>query len=208
MTTPAPPGDSTASGRPAPPPRAGITSAIGSRLAALLLGAASIAWTASPLRHTGLAATALVFAIIAVAGGALRLAFADIPVPDGAYFVNGWLRAWLSFLALLRTFPWEETAVVAVLWLEIQHPVRPWHTAALGAALVAYLLTTHIAESGADAVPLLRRQRKVLAVGACLLALGAGLAMIGAASPGGGTALLRVLAAIAVVAATALVLPA
>jgi hypothetical protein len=189
-------------------PRAGVGAAVGSRLAALLLGAASIAWTAVPLRHTGLASTALVIAVIAVAGGALRLAFADIPVPDDQYFLGGWLRAWLSFLALLRTFPWEETAVVAVLWLEIQHPVRPWPTAALGAALVAYLLTTHIAESGADAAPLLRRQRKVLAVGACLLALGAGLAMIPAAAPGGPTALLRVLAAAAVIAATALVLPA
>jgi hypothetical protein len=190
------------------PPRAGVGSAIGSRLAALLLGAASIAWAAAPLRQAGLASTALVFAIIAVAGGALRLAFADIPVPADQYFVNSLLRSWLSFLALLRTFPWEETAVIAVLWLEIQHPIRPWHTAALGAAVVAYLLTTHIAESGADAAPLLRRQRKVLAVGACLLALGAGLAMIPAAAPGGGTALLRVLAAAAVIAATALVLPA
>ena len=41
--------------------------------------------------------------------------------------------------------------MVAILWLEVQHPARPWHTAALGAALAAYLLTTHIAESGADA---------------------------------------------------------
>jgi hypothetical protein len=201
MTTPAPPGDL------APPPRAGIGSAIGSRLAALLLGAASVAWAAAPLRHGGLASTALVIAIIAVAGGALRLAFADIPVPADQYFLNGWLRAWLSFLALLRTFPWEETAVIAALWLQIQHPIRPWPTAALGAVLLAYLLAAHIAESGADAAPLLRRQRKVFAVGACLLALGAGLAMIGAAAPGGGTALLRVLAAVAVIAATALVLP-
>ncbi len=200
MTTPVPPGDPARSAPRTPldvaPPRAGIGSAIGSRLAALLLGAASIAWAAAPLGHTGWARTALLIAIIAVAGGALRLAVADIPVPADRYFLNGWLRAWLSFLALLRTFPWEETAVVAVLWLQIQHPVRPWPTAALGAALLAYLLTTHIAESGADAAPLLRRQRKVLAVGACLLA----------AAPGGGTAFLRVLAAAAVIAATALVL--
>jgi hypothetical protein len=190
------------------PPRAGVASAIGSRLAALLLGGASIAWTAVPLVHAGLATTALVVAIIAVAGGALRLAFSDIPVPADQFYLSGWLRAWLTFLALLRTFPWEETAVVALLWLEAQHSLRPWPAAALGAALTAYLLTTHIAESGADAGPLLRRQRKLLALGACLLALGAGLAMIPAATPSAGTAILRVIAAAAVIAATALVFPA
>ena len=85
--------------------------------------------------------------------------------------------------------------------------VAPWHTAALGFGLVAYLLAVHIAESGAPAGRLLRRQAKVLLAGACLLALGAGFAMLPAAAPGAGSALLRVLAAAAVVAAAALVLP-
>ena len=83
----------------------------------------------------------------------------------------------------------------------------PWHTAALGFGLAAYLLAVHIAESGAPAGRLLRRQAKVLLAGACLLALGAGFAMLPAAAPGAGSALLRVLAAAAVVAAAALVLP-
>jgi hypothetical protein len=155
-----------------------------------------------------LAGTALTVAIIAVAAGALRLAFTDVPQPEDQYFVPGPVRAWLVFQSLLRGVAWEEIAVVALLGLEIQHPVRPWHTAALGAALTAYLLTAHIAESGADAVPLLRRQAKPLAVGACLLALGAGCAMIPVSAAGAGSALLRVLAAAAVIAATALVLPA
>ena len=47
----------------------------------------------------------------------------------------------------------------------------------------------------------------MLLAGACLLALGAGFAMLPAASPGAGSALLRVLAAAAVVAAAVLVLP-
>jgi hypothetical protein len=179
----------------------------GPRLAALLLGAASIAWTATPLKHAGLAGTALTVAIIAVVAGALRLAFTDVPLPEDQYFVPGPVRVWLVFQSLLRTVPWEETAVLAVLWLEIQHPLRPWHTAALGAALTAYLLTVHIAESGADAGPLLRRQAKLLVAGACLLALGAGFALIPVTAPGAGSALLRVLAAAAVIAATALVLP-
>ena len=140
--------------------------------------------------------------------GGLRLALADVPEPDDAYLLSGYMRAWLNFLALLRTLAWEEIAVVAVLWLEVQHPARPWHTAALGAGLTAYLLITHIAESGADPARVLRRHAKLLALGACLLALGAGFAMIPAATPGAGASLLRVLAAAAVIAAAALVIPA
>ena len=181
--------------------------AAGPRLAAVLLGAACVAWTAVPPRHTGLAALALVVSIIAVVAGALRLALADVPQPEEGFFPTAPVRAWLTFLAVLRGLPWEEIAVVALLWLEVQHPARPWHTAALGFGLVAYLLAVHIAESGAPAGRLLRRQAKVLLAGACLLALGAGFAMLPAAAPGAGSALLRVLAAAAVVAAAALVLP-
>ena len=177
------------------------------RLAAVLLGAACIAWTAIPPRHTGLAALALVVSIIAVVAGALRLALADVPQPEEGFFPSAPVRAWLTFLAVLRGLPWEEIAVVALLWLEVQHPARPWHTAALGFGLAAYLLAVHIAESGAPAGRLLRRQAKLLVAGTCLLALGAGFAMLPAAGPGAGSALLRVLAAAAVVAAAALVLP-
>jgi hypothetical protein len=188
--------------------RSGVMAAAGPRLAALLLGAACVAWSAAPLRPGGWPATALVVAIIAVTAGGLRLALADVPEPDDSYLEPGYVRAWLTFLALLRTVGWEEIAVAAVLWLEVQHPARPWHTAALGAALTAYLLITHIAESGAAPGRTLRRHAKLLAVGACLLALGAGFAMIPAATPGAGAALLRVLAAAAVIAAAALVIPA
>ena len=180
------------------------------RLAAVLLGAACIAWTAIPPRHTGLAALALVVSIIAVVAGALRLALADVPQPADGFFPSAPVRTWLTFLAVLRGLPWEEIAVVALLWLEVQHPARtwsPWHTAALGFGLAAYLLAVHIAESGASAGRLLRRQAKLLVAGTCLLALGAGFAMLPAAGPGAGSALLRVLAAAAVVAAAALVLP-
>jgi hypothetical protein len=188
-------------------PRTGVAAAAGPRLAAILLGAACVAWTATPFLSSGLARFTLFVAIAAVVAGGLRLAFADVPTPEDQYFLPGYLRAWLTFQQLLRTPPWEETAAVALLWLEIQHPVRAWHTAALGAGLLAYLLTTHIAESGAAAGPLLRRHAKLLAVGACLLALGAGFAMIPATAPGAGSAILRVIAAAAVIAATVLVLP-
>jgi hypothetical protein len=178
------------------------------RLAALLLGAACIAWAATPLRHDGLAETALVVAIVAVTAGALRLALSEVPQPEDTYLASVLVRAWLAFLGVLRLLPWEEIAVAAVLWLEVQHPARPWHTAALGAGLVGYLLAVHIAESGAAPGRLLGRQAKVLLAGACLLALAAGFATLPAAGPGAGSALLRVLAAAAVIAAAVLVLPA
>jgi hypothetical protein len=188
--------------------RGGLLSLAGPRLAALLLGVACVAWSAAPLGHGGWPTVALTVAIVAVTAGGLRLALADVPEPDEVYLLSGWMRGWLNFLAVLRTLAWEEIAVAAVLGLEVQHQARPWHTAALGAGLTAYLLITHIAESGASPAQVLRRQTKLLALGACLLALGAGFAMIPAATPGAGASLLRVLAAAAVVAAAALVIPA
>ena len=46
-----------------------------------------------------------------IPAGALRLATADIPQPEDAYFLPGYLQAWLMFLALLRTFAWEERSI-------------------------------------------------------------------------------------------------
>lgn len=200
------PGQAEKAARPVRP-RTGVAAAAGARFAAMLLGGACVVWSATPFLSTGPAQIAVFIAIVAVVAGALRLAFADVPTPEDQYFLPGYLRAWLTFQQLLRTPPWEETAAVAVLWLEIQHPLRAWHTAALGAGLLAYLLATHIAESGAEAAPLLRRHAKLLVVGACLLALGAGFATIPATAPGAGSAILRVIAAAAVIAATVLVLP-
>jgi hypothetical protein len=102
--------------------------------------------------------------------------------------------------------PWEEGAVIAIVWLEVLHSSRPWPTAFLGAALIAYLLATHLAESGASP-GILRPQARVLAAGVVLLALGAGAGMLPAAGPGAGSALLRLVAAIALIAAAGLVLP-
>lgn len=181
--------------------------AVAPRLAAMLLGAACIAWTATPGAHAGLAGPLLVISIVAVTAGALRLALSDVPEPEDDLFLSAPVRTWLWFLAVLRRLPWEEIALVALLYREVQYPARPWHTAALGAGLVAYLLAVHMAESGALSGRLLRRQAKVLIAGACLLALGAGLATLPAIGPGGGSTLLRVLAAIAVVGAAVLVLP-
>jgi hypothetical protein len=182
------------------------TGAAAIRAAAGLLGAGCVVWAAVPQVHKGLANLALILAICGVAGGALRLVLAGVPVPEDSFLLPAPLRAWLSLLETLRRVPWEDGAVVALVWLEVLHPSRPWHTAVLGAALIAYLLATHLAES--DASPgVLRPQVRVLAVGAGLLALGAGAGMLPAAGPGAGAALLRLVAAVALIAAAALVLP-
>jgi hypothetical protein len=94
-----------------------------------------------------------------------------------------------------------EIALVVVL-----HPARPWHTAVLGGALIAYLLVTHLAETEASPRAL-RPQVQVLALGAVLLALGAGAGMVPAASPGTASTLLRLVAAGALITAAVLVLP-
>jgi hypothetical protein len=183
-----------------------MTRSIAIRAAAGLLGAGCVVWAAMPLVHKGLANLALILAIGGVAGGALRLVLAGVPVPEDTFLLPAPLRAWLSLLETLRRVPWEEGAIVAVVWLEVLHPSRPWHTAVLGAGLIAFLLATHLAES--DTSPgVLRPQVRVLAVGAGLLALGAGAGMLPAAGPGAGAALLRVVAAVALIAAAALVLP-
>jgi len=164
------------------------------RAAAALLGAGCVIWAAVPLVHQGWANLALVLAIAGVAAGALRLVLAGVPQPEDTFLLPVPVRAWLRFLETLRRVPWEEGAVIALVWLEVLHRSRPWHTAFLGAALIAYLLATHLAES--DASPgVLRPQVRVLAVGAGLLALGAGAGMLPATGPGAGSALLRLVAA-------------
>lgn len=176
------------------------------RTAAGLLGAGCVVWAAAPLVHKGWANLALVLAIAGVAAGALRLVLSGVPVPEDAFLLPASLRVWLRFLEILRRVPWEEGAVIALVWLEVMHRSWPWHTAVLGAALIAYLLATHLAESDASPAAL-RPQARVLAVGAGLLALGAGAGMLPATGPGPGSALLRLVAAGALIAAAALVLP-
>ena len=176
------------------------------RGAPVLLGAGCVAWAAAPLVNSGWAGFALFLAILGVAAGTLRLVLAGVPTPEESYLLSAPVRFWLKFLDILRLVPWEEGALVAILWLEVLHPAPPWHTAVLGAALIGYLLATHLAESGASPEAL-RPQVRVLAVGAGLLALGAGAGMLPAVGAGAGSALLRLVAAGALIAAAGLVLP-
>jgi hypothetical protein len=174
--------------------------------AAILLGVACTVWSAIPDLHTAGATFLLILTIVLVAGSSLRLSLAWIPLPEDTYLLGPAMRALMRFLMFIRVPPWEEGAAITIVWLEVMHRSRPWYTAVLGVALIAYLLTVHLAESGASPVTL-RPQVPVLAVGACLLALGAGAGMLPATSPGAGSALFRVVAAIAVIVAAGLVLP-
>jgi hypothetical protein len=183
-----------------------VAGAVGMRAAAVLLGADCLIWAALPVVHRGWAGFALTLAIAGVAAGGLRLVLAAVPVPDESYWPSPGVRAWRAFLDMVRQVPWEEGAVIGIAWLEVQHPSRPWHTAVLGAGLIAYLLIAHLAESDAP-LATLRPQARVLALGAVLLALGAGAGMLPAAGPGAGSALLRLVAAGALIAAAGLVLP-
>lgn len=178
-------------------------------VAAILLGAASVVWCATPPVHKGGAGVALFLVIACAIGSALRLAFYAVPLPEDNFLLPAAFRALFGFLRAIRTPPWEEGAVIAAAWLEVLHPARPWHTAVLGAVLTAYLLAVHLAESGATSrrTGMFRSQAPVLAIGACLLALGAGAGMLPVLAPGPGSALLRVVAAVAVIAAAGLVLP-
>ena len=180
--------------------------AVANRGAAVLLGAVGVGWAAVPLPDKGAADLALALAICAVIAGALRLALAGVPLPENTFLLPTPLRAWIRFLEILRLVPWEEGAVIAIVWLEVQHPSRPWYTAGLGAVLIAYLLAVHLAESGAP-LGALRPQARVRAAGAALLALGAAAGMLPATGPGPASTLLRLVAAVALIAAAGLVLP-
>ena len=171
-----------------------------------LLGAGCVVWAAVPLIHARYQTIALALASLGVVAGALRLALAEIAVPEDTYLQTAAVQFWIRALKVVRQVPWEEGTLVAVLWLEVLHPARPWHTAMLGAGLIAYLLATHLAESRASP-GVLRPQVRVLALGAGLLALGAGAGMVAAAGPGAGSALLRLVAADALITAAVLVLP-
>jgi hypothetical protein len=92
-----------------------------------------------------------------------------------------------------------------VLVLEALHRSPPWHTGLLGAALLAYLFATHLAETQARP-SVLRPQAPLIAAGLGLLALAVGAATLPAGT--GSTAdLIAVLAALAAVVVGGLALP-
>jgi hypothetical protein len=177
-------------------------------VAAALLGAACVAWSAYPVQPTGAAGTAiLTVAAACLAAGTARLATLGLATPEGTRSFEALpVQLWHATVDALRRLPWAEGAVVGALALEALHRSRPWHTALLGAALLGYLLATHLAESAA-AAGVLRRQLPVLAAGLGLLVLATGAALLPSAGAGLTADWLRVLAAAAAITVAALALP-
>jgi hypothetical protein len=172
--------------------------------AAGLLAAACVAWSAIPLTAGGLGAALLAVAIACAVLSAARLALGATP-EEPAVFLHPVVRAGRSLADLARVLPWAEGMVVAVLVLEALHHSPPWHTGLLGAALLAYLFATHLAETRARP-SVLRPQVPLIAAGLGLLALSVGAAMLPAGT--GSTAeLIAVLAALAAIVVGGLALP-
>jgi hypothetical protein len=176
------------------------------RAAAALLAVVCVVWASVPWRASGIAPTLMILAALCAVLSALRLLVGWLPRPENEFLVSAPMRAWIWFHGVLRGLPWEEGVVVLVVWLEALHRSGSWHVAVLGLLLIAYLLAAHLAESGSP-VRSLRPQVRVLLLGVCLLAAGAVVGIVPAATGPGG-ALLRVVAALAAVLAAALILPA
>jgi hypothetical protein len=172
--------------------------------AAGLLAAACVVWSALPLRHGTLAAVLLA---VAIACGLLSLARLALGPTSGeaAAYLNAAQRSALSLADLARQWPWAEGMVVAVLVLEALHPSRPLHTGLLGAALLAYLFASHLAESRARPA-VLRPQAPLIAAGLGLLALAVGAAALPSGT-GSAAEVLALVAAVAVIAVAGLAIP-
>jgi hypothetical protein len=152
----------------------------------------------------------IVLAGCCVAGGLGQLATVAVVPPGPGAYPGPLARVGLWGLDWLRRLPWAEGVILGALVLEVLHPARPWHTAVLGVALIAYLLATHLAESGGgprETAAVLRGQAPVLAAGLGLLVLAAGSAALPSAGTGMAGSGLRAAAAVAAVLACALALP-
>ena len=211
MTTTQPDGPTTpaagtgaiaANGRRGTPSRPGAARTAG---AAGLLAAACVAWSAAPLSGARGPAIAILAAAAACAAlSVIRLALGVAPTDPGSLGRPG-ERLGAAVADLIRIVPSAEVMVAGVLVLEALHRSRPWHTALLGAALLAYLLAVHLAESRAR-LSVLRPQAPLIAAGLGLLALAAGAAAL-PAETGSTASLMAVLAALAAAVVGGLVLP-
>ena len=191
-----------ATGRRGTPPRPGAARKAG---AAGLLAAACVAWSAAPLSGARGPAIAILAAAAACAAlSVIRLAIGVAPAEPGSLVRPG-ERLGRTVADLVRIAPSAEGTVVGVLVLEALHRSRPWHTGLLGAALLAYLLAVHLAESRARPA-VLRRQASLIAAGLGLLALAVGAAAL-PAETGSTASLMAVLAALAAAVVGGLVLP-
>ena len=145
--------------------------------AAALLAAAVIAWAAAPVSGGGAGTRLLlIVAVVCAVASTGRLAIGEEPIPSGP-FDPIYLRAGAQVAGVLRGLPWAEGLIIAVLALEALHGARPWHTALLGVALLAYVIAAHLAQARTPPAAL-AGQLPVIAAGVGLLALAVGAAAL------------------------------
>ena len=169
------------------------------------LAAITVAWAALPLPSSVMGTLLLTGSALAAVASVLGLSVQGVTLTRPAA-ESAAERARRYLVTAVRQLPWAEVLVIGTLLLEAEHAARPWHTGALLLALLGYLLTVHLAETGAAARSL-RAQLPPLAagLGLAVLAIAAGLLPGVPAGPAGTT--LRIAAAVAAVAAGAAVLP-
>jgi hypothetical protein len=172
-----------------------------------VLVAGLIVWSAAPISGAREGARpALILAIIAGVASIAQLALAGLAPDEPSSFDPVLSRLRRTLTDAIMAVSWPELLIIAVLVLEVLHRSRPWHTAVLGVALLGFLLSAHLAETGARAA-ILRPQIPVLAVGIALIALSVGAAALPGLPSGAASSAIRVIAALAAVIACALAVP-
>jgi hypothetical protein len=170
-----------------------------------VLIAALVAWAALPGRPGSYPRIAMICAAAAGLASLAQLALAGTPPSE--HTVSSIPDRIITRLVLgIRTIPWAEVLLIAVLALEADHPARAWHTGLLGAGLIGYLFAVHLTETGAR-VSVLRPQLPLLAAGFGLLALSVAAVAVPTLPVGSASAVVRVVAIAAAVVAGALVVP-
>src|SRR5271166_5536782 len=184
---------------------------VSAAVAVALLAAGTVVWAALPMSGARAGAKPVLVAATCFAVLSLARLVADMAAdrahaefrPDGSY-VPYPVRTWRRALATVRSLPWAQCLIVAVLGLEALHPARAWHTAVLCVVLLGYLFALHVAETGSRPTAF-GFQLPLVAAGIGLAGLAAGAAVLPAASAGSGW--LSVAAAIAALIAAGLAVP-
>ena len=179
----------------------------GRRIAAVaLLAVVMITWAVVPASGGGPGTrAALIVAVICAVASVGRLAIGEDPVSSSP-FDPFHVRFTNTTAGVLHALPWAECLIVAVLALEALHHARPWHTAVLGVALLAYVLAVHLAQARTSPSAL-AGQVPVIAAGVGLLALAVGAAALPRLHAGAGSEVLRIVAVVAAVLVGGLALP-
>lgn len=174
--------------------------------AAAVLAAGQIWWSAAPLSAAG--GTGRIAFIAAIITATLSLGQVVVAAAPSSADDDGSPLGRIAgrIVGLVRMLAWPELMTVAVLALEVLHRARPWHTGALGAALVGFLLAVHMAESRAD-VSVLRLQLPLVGVGLGLSALAVGAAALPSLPTGAVSSLARIIAATVGVVAAGVAVP-